>query len=223
MSDSPSSQPFTVNKFLQNIVQHPELYALDARVRNVLADLLLVLFRLYPSNTCQPTHIEPLLRLYNGSLSASDTKILSIFRLFESVRKTSCAALLSRWSSSGIGTSSSALDAILSLDPNRVLKTCLDFPQHRRMFEDVDEEATVDMIYDPVFVILLLSQTLSACPPSSALGWIQLFRSNVASLLIRAVSAKDKQLRSIALAQLASLHKTLQVRHTPVVSPRMDR
>lgn len=195
-------------------MQHPQLYALsgqDARVRDSLADLLLTLFRLHPPNTCQPTHIEPLLRLYSGSLSLSDTKILAIFHLFESVRKTSCATLLSRWSASPTGTSSSALDAVLSLDPSRVLKTCLDFPQHRRFSDDVDPWQAFDAIYDPVFVILLFSQALASSPPSSALGWIQLFRTNVVSLLLRAVSAKDEQMRNIALAQLAALHKTLQV------------
>ncbi|KZT67038.1 hypothetical protein DAEQUDRAFT_694819 [Daedalea quercina L-15889] len=206
-------KPFTINKFLQSIVQHTQLYALsgqDAQVRDAIADLLLFLFRLHPSNTCQPTHVEPLLRLYHGSLSVSDTKILSIFRLFEAVRKTSCIALLSGWSASPTGSSLNALDAVLSLDPNRVLKTCLNFPQYHRMLDGVDEQATDDAIYDPVFMMLLLAQTLSSSPPSSALSWIQLFRTNVVSLLIRAVSARDEQLRSIALAQLAGLHKTLQ-------------
>ena len=180
-------------------------------MRDALADLLLALFRLHPSNTCQPTHVEPLLRLYGGSLSLSDTKILAIFRLFESVRKTSCSTLLSHWSASLSGTSSNALDALLSLDPSRVLKTCLDFPQHRRFADDVDSWQASDAIYDPVFAILLFSQALASNPPSSALGWIQLFRTNIVSLLLRAVSAKDEQIRSIALGQLAALHKTLQV------------
>ncbi|KAH9916809.1 ribosome 60S biogenesis N-terminal-domain-containing protein [Fomitopsis serialis] len=209
-----SLKPFTVNKFLQSIVQHPQLYAFcgqDARIRDAIADVLFVLFRLHPSNACQPTHIEPLLRLYTGSLSAPDTKILYIFRLFESTRKTSCSTLLSRWSSPQSGLSSTALDALLSLDPNRVLKTCLDFPQYRRMLANMDDgQAAVDAIYDPVFILLLLSQTLSSSPPTSALNWVQLFRTNVVSLLIRAVSAKDEQLRDVALAQLAALHKTLQ-------------
>ncbi|TFY53062.1 hypothetical protein EVJ58_g9659 [Rhodofomes roseus] len=211
---TPSLKPFSINKFLQSIVQHPQLYAScgqDALVRDATAELLLVLFRLHPANTCQSTHIEPLLRLYTGTLSASDRKILAIFRLFESVRKTSCSTLLSHWSSSPAGSSSSALDAVLSLDPSRVLKTCLDFPQCRRMLEDVDDgKVAVDAIYDPVLLFLLLSQALSSSPPSSALSWIQLFRTNVVSLLIRAVSAKDEQLRNVALAQLAALHKTLQ-------------
>jgi nucleolar pre-ribosomal-associated protein 1 len=47
--------------------------------------------------------------------------------------------------------------------------------------------------------------------PDSAFGWIELFRTNVVSLLIRALSVKDEHLREVARSQLAALWAHLEV------------
>ncbi|GBE85449.1 hypothetical protein SCP_0706360 [Sparassis crispa] len=210
-------KPVTVNRILQSIVQHPQLYTScvvstdDASPRTAVIDLLSVLFHLHPLNTCQPTHVEPLRRIYGGTLSESDTKLLSIFRLFEKTRKFSISALLSSWSSSPDIVPVNALEAVQSLDPNRVFKTCLSFPDRRRLFDDTAEGSDADnLLYDPVFVVLLFAQVMAEGPPTSALSWMQLFRTNVVSLLVRTLSAEDNHLRDVAMAQLAALFKCLQ-------------
>lgn len=180
--------------------------------RDAVVHLLNVLFNLHPANTCQPTHIEPLVRIYGGTLSASDLQLLSIFQLYEQQRKASVASLISQWSPSSNTISSNALDAIQNLDPIRVLRTCLIFPKWRRLEDQAEMKHTCDAeIYDPVLLILIFARMLSDSPPDSAFAWVQLFRTNIASLLIRSMSSKDNRVRDVAYCQLAGLWKCLEV------------
>jgi hypothetical protein len=50
--------------------------------RDLVVRFIVALFRLHPINTCQPSHVIPLLRIYGGTISASDRNQLSIFRLY---------------------------------------------------------------------------------------------------------------------------------------------
>ncbi|KAH9936862.1 ribosome 60S biogenesis N-terminal-domain-containing protein [Epithele typhae] len=212
-------KPATANKFLQTVIQHSKFYENCAATtrsavpspRDDVIRLLHTLFHLHPSNACQTSHIEPLKRVYGGTLGATDLRILSIFQLFETTRKTSTASLFAKWSPSVDGSSENAFEAIQNLDPSRVLKTCLEFPDARKMTGD--DEAPLPMneaLYDPVFVLLLFAQMLSDSAPSSALQWVQFFRTNVASLLMRALSAKDTLMRDVAWAQVAALYRALE-------------
>ncbi|KAH9853304.1 ribosome 60S biogenesis N-terminal-domain-containing protein [Lenzites betulinus] len=217
--NSVNLKPVTVNKYLQTIVQHTRFYELcatststgKASPRDSIVDLLHDLFHLHPTNTCQPSHIQPLRRVYGGTLGPADRKILAIFQLFEATRKTSVASLFAQWSGSGDDSSRSALEVLQSLDPSRVLKTCLEFPQWRTLEGHKPEHSlSGDSIYDPVFVLLLFAQMLGEGAPTSALEWVQLFRTNVVSLLLRALSARDIQVREIAWAQTAVLYRNLE-------------
>lgn len=172
------------------------------------------LFYLHPNNTCQPSHIEPLVHVYGGTLSIPDRQLLSIFQLFENQRKASVASIICRWHSSSNVTSTTPLEALQTLDPIRVLRTCLAYPTRRTFAEQVDgKEGPYDrQIYDPKFVLSLFAHMLFESPPASALAWVQLCRTNVISLLIRALSAQDNGVRSAAFCQIAALWKCLEVR-----------
>ncbi|KIJ58797.1 hypothetical protein HYDPIDRAFT_33810 [Hydnomerulius pinastri MD-312] len=92
-------KPVIVNRLLQNILQHPSFYRLcgpDGKPsrKDSITRLLDALFHLHPTNTCQPSHAEPLLRIYGGTMSASDRRLLSIMRLFEAEKHTSVSAFL---------------------------------------------------------------------------------------------------------------------------------
>lgn len=176
--------------------------------------MLHVLFNLHPNNTCQPSHIEPLVFIYGGSLSLPDRQLLSIFQLFENQRKSSVVSVLARWASDSKSTSATSLDALLSLDPIRVLQTCLAYPMRRSLIETPHRTQHLydAQVYDPVFVMLLFGHALLSSPPNSTLAWIELFRTNVVSLIIRSLSAKEEQLRRLALSQLTILWKCLEVR-----------
>jgi nucleolar pre-ribosomal-associated protein 1 len=121
--------------------------------------------------------------------------------------------LLTRWSANA-NSSSNALEAIRSLDPTQVFRTCLAFPMQLPQGEVLDTESTKHdgQIYDPMFLSLLFTAMLSDCPPSSPLAWVELFRTNIACLLIRTLSAKDGSLRTMALSNLVGVWKSLEVR-----------
>ena len=109
------------------------------------------------------------------------------------------------------------LDVLCSLDPGRVLRTILNFPRRRSLANgdnsvQVTEEEDRTM-YDPALLILLLAYAFADSPPQTALSWVQLYRTNVISLLIRCLSATDSKLRSLATLQLSALWKVMQVCH----------
>jgi nucleolar pre-ribosomal-associated protein 1 len=79
--------------------------------------------------------------------------------------------------------------------------------------EQEDEKVGLDeQVYDPLFVVLLVAQMLAHHPPASSLEWVQTFRSNVFSLLIRCLSAKDEKIREASLGLLARVWKSVEVR-----------
>ncbi|KAF5371492.1 hypothetical protein D9615_009605 [Tricholomella constricta] len=211
-------KPVVVNRHLQSILQHPNFFKLcasatpDGRTRDAIVQLLHVLFYLHPTNTCQVTHVEPLVHIYRGTLSPADGQILSIFQLFETERKVSIASLLSQWSSDPNVPSANSLEAVQSLDAILVLRTCLNFPRWRSLEELRTDKATSQeaQLYDPVFLMLLCAQTLAENPPESAFAWVELFRTNVVSLLIKALSSKDGAIRDIAMCQIAALWQYLE-------------
>ena len=172
------------------------------------------LFNLHPHNTCQITHIDPIIKVYRGTLSNCDLQILSILQLFEKQRKLSVAPFLSSWSTTPNSTSNAALEALQSLDPTIVFLTCTNFPQWRRIQDPTSFKANTadDRLYDPVFLLLLFNQMMAERLPSSSIAWLELLRTNVVSLFLRALSARDGQIRELALCQVISLWKCLEVR-----------
>ncbi|KAF7346277.1 hypothetical protein MSAN_01854900 [Mycena sanguinolenta] len=210
-------KPLIINRCIQSIVQHPQFFKVCAPahktpLRDQMIQALHILFNLHPANTCQITHIQPLVRIYHGTASTSDRKLLSIFQLFETQRKVSVASLLSQWSGTPEVPSSNILDAVQSLDAILVLRTCLHFPKWRSLADQTDytENVRDAQLFDPVFLILIFAQAMAEKTPESAFGWIELFRTNIVSLLIRALSAKDQQLRELARSQLAALWAHLE-------------
>jgi nucleolar pre-ribosomal-associated protein 1 len=211
-------QPVVVNRALQNVLQHPQFFKLcgseESSQRDLIIRFIAALFRLHPTNTCQPSHVIPLMRIYGGTISASDRNLLNIFRLYEAEKLTPISSILTKWSPSPGISMSSQLDAVQNMDPIRMLRTCHVFPIWRRMSdEQEDEKVGLDeQVYDPLFVILLVAQMLAHHPPTSSLEWVQTFRSNVFSLLIRCLSAKDEKIREASLGLLARVWKSVEVR-----------
>ncbi|KAG1732030.1 uncharacterized protein EDB91DRAFT_1058414 [Suillus paluster] len=210
-------KPVVVNRALQNILQHPQFFKLcgfeESSRRDLIIRFIVALFRLHPTNTCQPSHIVPLVRIYGGTVSVADRNLLSVFRLYEAEKHMPTSSILAKWSPSPGISISNQLDAIQNMDPIRVLRTCHVFPIWRRMSdEQEDEQVGLDeQVYDPLFVILLVAQMLSHHPPASSLEWVQTFRSNVFSLLVRCLSAKDEKIREASLGLLARVRKSVEL------------
>ncbi|KAI0254170.1 ribosome 60S biogenesis N-terminal-domain-containing protein [Lactifluus subvellereus] len=206
-------KPLLVNRHLQSIIQHVDFYKhteTNAASRDAVIRLVHLLFLKHPTNTCQPSHVLPLSPIYRGTLSTSNRRLLSIFCLFEDTRKTSVASLLTR----SVSGAENALDAVLNLEPTSVFRTCLVFPSWRKLDDPGHHLDTThpleDRLYDPVFVALLVTHMLATRRPSSAVQWVQLFRTNVVSLLIRSLSSRDGLFRETCISQISTIMDALQ-------------
>ncbi|KIJ58791.1 hypothetical protein HYDPIDRAFT_119198 [Hydnomerulius pinastri MD-312] len=211
-------KPVVVNRLLQNFLQHPFFFRLcgpDGKPsqKDSATCLLDALFRLHPTNTCQPSHAEPLLRIYGGTMSTSDRRLLSIMRLFEAEKHASVSAFFARWSPSPDASVTNVLGVVQNFDPIRMLRTCLAFPNWRRFGEEKGtKQGPVDgSMYDLLIVIVLSSQMLVECLPTSALGWVKVFWTNIVSLLIRCLSSKDSNIWEVALYQIGRYSECIQV------------
>ena len=208
-------------------MQHPKFFVVcnpsaPYASRDAVIRLLRELFYIHPQNSCQPSHLEPLRVVYGGTLSTSDRTLISIFRLFENHEKLSCTSLLSTWSSSGDARSGDALGAVLGLDAAKVFHTCLNYPRELKFnLEHEYHEASglKEELYDPFFLNLIFSRVVSGNSLVSALSWVQFFRTNIVSVVIRSLSSKDDAFREQALFNLSGLWKILEVRER-VQKPR---
>ncbi|EAU82375.1 hypothetical protein CC1G_06685 [Coprinopsis cinerea okayama7 len=219
-------KPLVVNRYLQAIVQHPRFYRLlsttaspeSLSIKEAITSVLHTLFHLHPSNTCQVSHVEPLVRIYRGTLSKPDRRILDILQLFEGQRKLSVAELLAKWSNSQIASSvytpsSSSLEAVQSLDATLVLQTALALPYWRHIDQrglGVEAKGREEQLYDPVFLMLLFGHVLSENPPSGPIGWIELFRTNVVGVVVRTLSSSHEPTRRLALSLLVGVWKLVE-------------
>jgi nucleolar pre-ribosomal-associated protein 1 len=147
----------------------------------------------------------------------SDRNLISVFHLFEVHKKLSCASLLSTWLSPGDTGSNDALGTVLSLDAAKVFHTCLNFPHGLKFdldHEYQDQSEFKEELYDPLFLNLIFAGIVSGKHPSSALSWVQFFRTNIVCVVIRSLSSKDDAFRELALCNLSGLWKLLEVRRT---------
>lgn len=221
-------QPVNVNRHLQSMLQSPLFPALvmlepTSSARDAFSRLLYTIFHLHPSNTCQATHVQPLVSLYAGSLSHADRRIFAIFKLFETQKRISTATFFSQWPQHIHVQTRTTLDALSELDSARVFRTVLFFPGWA-VFQlgrgdnakDYPSDAT---LYDPVFALLLCAQVLRTTPPTTALSWVTFFRTNIISLAFRCLSSRDEELRGFALTLLGELYEMVKVRPSCLNSP----
>jgi nucleolar pre-ribosomal-associated protein 1 len=170
---------------------------------------------MHPVNTCQLTHIVPLLKLYRGTMTLTDRRLLDIFHLFEEQKQLSAASLLRQWTAHTSSASNKTLDAVMSLEPKAVFQTCISYPQ-RRSFTLQPRLAASDpeRLYDPAFIILLFGELI--CEGSlSGFDWVEVFRTNVASVAICALASRDPSIRKAASTVIAGVLHFVKVRFEP--------
>jgi len=178
--------------------------------RDAIVDLVSSLFAMNPTNASQPSHIIPLARIFTGTLSWSDLQLRSIFERFEEHRSLSTVPLFTHWSANNSGSPISLLDALTGLDPALTMKTCTSFssaviPYHHEAPSDT-------RIYDPRFLISLLSGVLANVESMNHVDWVNLFRTNVVSVALRALAAREDDIRELATQTLFVLGHSLAVR-----------
>ena len=104
---------------------------------------------------------------------------------------------------------------MLSLDAAKVFHTCLSYPRGLKFDLDHkyhDQSEFGEEIYDPLFLNLIFARVVSGNSQSSALSWVQFFRTNIICVVIRSLSSKDDAFRQLALCNLSGLWKLLEVR-----------
>ncbi|KAF8519438.1 ribosome 60S biogenesis N-terminal-domain-containing protein [Gautieria morchelliformis] len=209
-------KPAAVNRHLQSIVQHAQLFrSADPSVssRQPIIYLLHTLFHMHPTNTCQPSHIAPLTRLYGGTLSLSDRFLLSILNLYEIQRKESVASMFRSWSTTpSAPPSPDIIRAITSLDPAKVFRTCTAFPTRRRLDGHGLANLSIsdDGLYDPVFLSCLVAQLVLEHRELSSTEWVQVFRSNIVSLVVCVFTSRNEDFRRVGATTLAGLLQRVQ-------------
>ncbi|KAG8929053.1 hypothetical protein FRC02_006060 [Tulasnella sp. 418] len=206
-------QPVNTNRLIQALVQHPSL---NSAPKGPLTAFLHALFTSHPSNTCQPSQVTPLIRLYRGTQSVSDRRLLSIFQLFETERRVSIASLMNRWNEVSGTISQSAYEALTSMDPAMMFRTCTSFPQrqstvlHASSITETYHD-TQSSLYDPIFVLTFAGSCLvdEQSQPKTALEWVEFFRTNVGSLAMSALSSKEVGMRKLGGSVLRGLWRAI--------------
>lgn len=164
-----------------------------------------------PTNACQPSHITPLAKIYGGTNRQSDRLLLSLFRSFEENRSLSSLPLFRHWNAAGTGSSTSALDALTSLEPSIVMRTCTGFPLPDSQQITIQAGRDIPVQYDPIFLLSLLSAALMDTKEMTHLDWVSLFRTNVVSVALRALACRELEIREIAAQALFILGHSLKV------------
>jgi nucleolar pre-ribosomal-associated protein 1 len=186
--------------------------------RDSLVVFLDALFFKHPQNTCQTSHVIPLIHIYGGSSSTTDRRLLAIFALFEKERHISVASLLSRWSPNGISidkTTASVTNVLLSLDPSLVFRSCQQLWSHHDRDQDQfgrkRQNELIELTYDPQLLLGFTSHLIHQSAGLKALEWVELFRTNVFSFLLCCLSAKDRSIRNVARIMFGTVSERLQV------------
>jgi nucleolar pre-ribosomal-associated protein 1 len=128
----------------------------------------------------------------------------------------SIGSLLDVWAPSGSLSCDSVLGAVQSLDPVRILRTSLAYPDWRALGTDDSiylQKGDNDEDYDPVFLTLLFGCMLSSKTPERGTGWVQVMRTNIVGMFIRMLSSQHAEMRQLALSQLTAFWKCLEVCH----------
>nr|ODN91496.1 hypothetical protein L204_05480 [Cryptococcus depauperatus CBS 7855] len=162
--------------------------------------------------SCQPSFIEPLISLYRGTMSEADRRVLHMLQQFEGYRRVSIGSLMHFWNGAGVvGIGNRVLDALTSLDSQKVFATCQNFPLRRQLRgwgESWCASEQDESIYDPVFVMGLLAQSMHE--GMRGLDWVEALRSNVLGLTVSALSSRDRDVRSVAGYILAKVMKYIE-------------
>ena len=175
--------------------------------RRSVAKLALALFNSSPYSACQASFIEPLVRLYKGTLDPADIDLMSICGLYERYKRVSLSnAIVALWTpqlNMAADENDTALDAIKQLDPRNVFATCI-------AFERQADQSGPSQLYDSRFVLSLTAACLRE-GPLTGLQWVEILRSNVLALASCALSSRSSEQRSMAGTVLAAAVEMVQV------------
>ncbi|PWN20945.1 hypothetical protein BCV69DRAFT_298744 [Microstroma glucosiphilum] len=179
----------------------------------------------HPAHLLTSQNVQALVSIYGGTLTLSDRLISSVLEMVEQHNpRVPLSSLVRNWSAEGSSPSSSAplaLDALLSLQPNRVFNTCAAFPRSRTyghlqvQTESADKEDLQPLIrqggeaYDPLWILSLLGASLSEDVKTTGLQWLSILRTCSVGVAVCALSSKSVPVRRLALSLMQNVYASI--------------
>ncbi|XP_063275337.1 nucleolar pre-ribosomal-associated protein 1 isoform X2 [Prinia subflava] len=214
--------------FLSAILRSREEGDMNIQTREALVDILLTAVQLSPS-LCASSHLPVLLGAYGATLSTVDQKILLLLQLYEKNNQSLINSRILLWGPAAVehhktckslGKSlwqQPSMEEILCLlDREKMMKTILSFPQHRRLLpsqgiqESLYKDESVkslDNFYDPCFLLQLFSELTR---PECVVACQKFVEVNALGLTVAALSSYDSSMRAAAYFVLASFRSHLE-------------
>ncbi|NWI87655.1 NPA1P protein, partial [Pitta sordida] len=214
--------------FLSAILRSREEDDTNVQTREALVDVLLTAVQLSPS-LCDSCHLPVLLGAYGATLSAADQKILLLLQLYERNNQSLINSRILLWGPAAVehhktcrslGKSlwqQPSMEEILCLlDREKMMRTILSFPQHRRLLpaqeiqQSLYKDETVkslDDFYDPCFLLQLFSELTR---PECVVACHKFVEVNALGLTVAALSSYDPKMRAAAYFVLAAFRSHLE-------------
>ncbi|NXT48894.1 NPA1P protein, partial [Pluvianellus socialis] len=214
--------------FLSAILRSREEDGMNIQTREALVDILLTVVKLSPA-LCESSHLAVLLGAYGATLSAVDQKVLLLLQLYEQNNQSLIKSGILLWGPAAVehhktckslGKSlwqQPSMEEILCLlDREKMMKTILSFPQHRRLLssQEVQESLyrddsvkSLDDFYDPCFLLQLFSELTR---PECVVACHKFVEVNGLGLTVAALSSYDSNMRAAAYFVLASFRSHLE-------------
>uniref|UniRef100_A0A672TFT7 URB1 ribosome biosis homolog n=1 Tax=Strigops habroptila TaxID=2489341 RepID=A0A672TFT7_STRHB len=214
--------------FLSTILRSREEDGTNIQTREALVDILLTVVKLSPS-LCESSHLAVLLGSYGATLSTVDQKVLLLLQLYEKNKQSLINSRILLWGPAAVehhktckslGKSlwqQPSMEEILCLlDREKMMKTILSFPQHRRLLssqeiqESLYRDESVENLgdfYDPCFLLQLFSELTR---PECVVACHKFVEVNALGLTVAALSSYDSNMRAAAYFVLASFRSHLE-------------
>ncbi|NXJ61965.1 NPA1P protein, partial [Rostratula benghalensis] len=217
--------------FLSAILRSREEDGMNIQTREALVDILLTVVKLSPS-VCESSHLAVLLGAYGATLSSvgkCDQKVLLLLQLYEKNKKSLISSRILLWGPAAVehhktckslGKSlwqQPSMEEILCLlDREKMMKTILSFPQHRRLLSSQEVQVSLyrdesvknlDDFYDPCFLLQLFSELTR---PECVVACHKFVEVNALGLTVAALSSYDSNMRAAAYFVLASFRSHLE-------------
>uniref|UniRef100_A0A672TFE9 URB1 ribosome biosis homolog n=1 Tax=Strigops habroptila TaxID=2489341 RepID=A0A672TFE9_STRHB len=213
-----------LSKLHMMVTQHSLFLSTILRSREedeALVDILLTVVKLSPS-LCESSHLAVLLGSYGATLSTVDQKVLLLLQLYEKNKQSLINSRILLWGPAAVehhktckslGKSlwqQPSMEEILCLlDREKMMKTILSFPQHRRLLSSQVDESVENLgdFYDPCFLLQLFSELTR---PECVVACHKFVEVNALGLTVAALSSYDSNMRAAAYFVLASFRSHLE-------------
>nr|XP_060626413.1 nucleolar pre-ribosomal-associated protein 1 isoform X1 [Anolis sagrei ordinatus] len=215
--------------FLSIMLRAQEEDDTNVHSKEALVDILLTLVKCCPA-VCESGHFSVLLGAYGATLSILDQKILLLLKLYEknglslvnfrvqllwgpaAVEHHKACKILGK----SLWQQPSMEEILCLLDREMMMRTILNFPQHRHLLALEEEPELISKgknyislkdLYDPCFLLQLFSELLR---PECVVACQKFVDVNALGLVVAALSSYDPNMRAAAYYVLNAFRSHLE-------------